>query len=244
MFLLKKLLSAWLLPPLGFLLLALAVLLVGGRRRSGRVVAAIAIVLTLALSLSVVADRLTRPLEGVPITDTALRQAQAIVILGGGAHYGAPEYGGDTVSKASLERVRYGAKLARASKLPVLVSGGSVYVGRAEGALMQQVLEAEFAVPVRWAETQSRDTAENAFYSADILKRAGISRIALVTHAWHMPRSVAAFEKYGMTVIPAPTGFTQQGALLFERLLPSTEAFQRSSNAIREYVGLLVAKLH
>ncbi len=240
MFLLKKLLSAWLLPPLGFLVLALVVLLFGGRRRSGLIGVGIAVTLALALSLPVVADRLSRPLEGTPISATALGEAQAIVILGGGTYRGVPEYGGDTVSKYSLERLRYGAMLAHESKLPVLVTGGSVYGGRPEGELMKQVLEKEFAVPVRWVEVQSRDTAENASCSAPLLKSSGVQRIALVTHAWHMPRAAAAFAKYDLKVIPAPMGFTPQGTSLFESLLPSTIAFELSANAIHEWVGRLL----
>lgn len=240
MFLLKKLLAAWLLPPLGLLLIALAGLAIARRRHSGLIAAAAAILLLLSLSLPLIADFLSRPLEGIPITATALRETQAIVILGGGIYYGAPEYGGDTVSKYSLERVRYGAKLARETKLPVLVTGGVVYGGRPEGELMKQVLESEFAVPVRWAEVQSRDTAENASYSAPLLKAAGIHRIALVTHAWHMPRAVAAFEHEGLEVIPAPTGFAPRNASLFESLLPSTGALERSANALHEWAGRLL----
>lgn len=244
MFLLKKLLTAWLLPPLGLLVLATVALLIGGRRRSGVIVAGIAIVSALAMSLPIVAEGLSRPLEGTtPITAAQLREAQAIVILGGGVHYGAPEYGGDTVSKYSLERLRYGAKLVRESKLPVLVTGGSVYGGQPEGVLMKQVLEQEFAVSVQWTEAESRDTAENAAYSAILLKRSGILRIALVTDAWHMPRAKAAFTKYGLTVTPAPTGFAPQRISPFGGFLPSTAALERSANVIRERVGALVAAL-
>lgn len=245
MFLLKKLLSAWLLPPLGLLPLALVALLLGWRRRSGQIVASLAILATLAMSLPIVAEGLSRSIEtALPVDATALRGAQAIVILGGGVHYGAPEYGGDTLSKYSLERARYGAKLARESKLPALVTGGSVYGGRPEGIVMKQVLEQEFAVPVRWVENESRDTAENASYSAVLLKRSGILRIALVTHAWHMSRAEDAFRRHGFTVIPAPTGFTPRRVSRFESLLPSSAALERSAMVVRERVGLLVARLH
>lgn len=240
MFLLKKLLSAWLLPPLGLLVLALLALCWRGHRRSGRIVACCALALALCLSLPFVTERISRPLEGASISAAQLRSVQAIVILGGGVHLGAPEYGGDTLSRYSLERVRYGARLAHESKLPVLVSGGSVYGGQAEANVMKLVLENEFGVPVRWTEAQSRDTAENALYSAKMLKAANIQRIALVTQAGHMSRATAAFEKLGLHVVPAATGFTPQGASLFESLLPSMGALERSANAIHEWVGALL----
>src|SRR5258707_4562639 len=47
----------------------------------------------------------------------------AIVILGAGRRVYAPEFGGETVDEFGLERVRYGAALARLTELPVLVSG-------------------------------------------------------------------------------------------------------------------------
>ena len=239
MFLLKKLLSAWLLPPLGLLVIALLALMIS-KGRLARFFAASALALVLLLSMPLVADPLSRSLEGQPIAVVDLMKSQAIVILGGGVHYGAPEYGDDTLSNPSLERVRYGAKLAHESGLPLLVTGGSVYGGKAEGNLMKQVLESEFSVPVRWVEAMSRDTQENAAYSTAVLRSAGIRRIALVTHAWHMPRAAAAFERAGLEVIPAPMGFTPRGASLFERLLPSTGAFERSANAIHEWVGRLL----
>lgn len=242
MFLLKKFLSAWLLPPLGLLVLALFALCWQGHKRIGRIIACSALTLALCMSLPFVAERLSRGLEGAPISATLLQSAQAVVILGGGVHHGAPEYGGDTLSRYSLERVRYGAKLARISKLPVLVSGGSVYGGQAEADLMKLVLETEFAVAVRWTESQSRDTAENALYTARMLKAANIRRIALVTHASHMRRATGAFEKSGLQVVPAATGFTPQGVSTFEKLLPSVRAFERSAAAVHEWIGGLVLR--
>jgi len=55
-------------------------------------------------------------------------------------------------------------------------------------------------------ENDSENTAENAFYSAEILREKNIKTIILVTSAMHMPRSVALFEAQGLNVIPAPTG--------------------------------------
>ena len=237
MILLKKLLSSWLLPPLGLLVDALLVLcFVKGRK--GRVMASGLVLITLSLSSPLVADLIESRLEGDPIDLLAAKSAQAIVILGGGVHLGAPEYGGDTVSKYSLERARYGAKLARESKLPVLVSGGSVSGGEPEARLMRRLLESEFGVNVRWEEASSRDTNENAIESTKMLQQAGVKNILLVTHAWHMRRATIAFERQGIGVVPAPTGFAPRGSTLFERFLPSAGAFERSATTIHEWAGL------
>jgi uncharacterized SAM-binding protein YcdF (DUF218 family) len=79
--------------------------------------------------------------------------AQAIVILGGGVRHEALEYGGHTLGRLTLERTRYGARVAKQTGLPVLVSGGAPSGGIAEAEVMRAALAEEFGVPVRWVET-------------------------------------------------------------------------------------------
>lgn len=244
MFLLKKLLTAWLLPPAGLVLLSLLGLALIWRRR---VRWGVALILLgqgglLVLSLPAVALALLRSLETCPVPPSrALSQVQAVVVLGGGSRYAAPEYGAaDTVSAATLERLRYGAKLAREHRLPLLVTGGSVYGGRAEAISMQAVLHEEWSLPVRWVEDRARDTRENARFSASLLQAAGITRIALVSQAWHLPRAVPLFEAAGLTVVPAPTAFSGPLPSL-EAWLPSAEALRVSRQALHEWLGRYLA---
>lgn len=244
MFLLKKLLTAWVFPPMGLVLLTLAGvgLLLLRRRRLGLACILFGQGLLAALSLPVVAAALMHGVERYPaLTDAALTHGQAIVILGGGSHYRAPEYGGeDTVSAASLQRARYGARLARQSGLPLLVSGGAVYGGRAEALSMQALLRDEFRLPVRWVEDRSRDTRENAQYAARLLKEAGLTRIVLVSHAYHLARAVPLFEAQGLTVTAAPTMFQPPQAGI-EAWLPSVGALQNSYIALHEWLGRYLA---
>ncbi len=63
----------------------------------------------------------------------------------------------------------------------------------------------------------------------------------LVTHFWHMPRSVAAFHAAGLEVVPAPMGFfgpkpSHRGVLA---VLPRTEPLCFSGAALHEWVGRL-----
>ncbi|MDK9703854.1 MAG: YdcF family protein [Sulfuritalea sp.] len=247
MFLLKKLLAAAILPPAGPLLLALFGLWLASSRsrrwRHGGFALAIASLLTLfALSLPIVGNALMAPLEPYPpIAPEQLRRTQAIVVLGGGSYYAAPEYGGDTVGHTTLERLRYGARLARQSGLPLLVTGGAPFGGKAEAASMRETLEQDFGVKVRWVEAASRDTAENASLSAPMLKAAGISRIALISHGWHLPRAIPLFEKQGLEVVAAPTAFSTASPSLVENLLPG--AMKRSRWALNEYLGQLYNRL-
>ncbi len=211
LFSLKKIVAALVLPPLAPLLLIVLglVLLLLRRPRTGHTLAWLGVAATVFFSSGYTVNWLARTLEPpTPISTEELARVQAIVILAGGRRHYAPEYeGGETVNSRTLERMRYGALLARHSGLPVLVSGGMPTGQRPEATLMSEVMAQEFGVPVRWAEGESRDTRENARLAAEDLRAAGITRIALVTHAAHMRRASAEFGAQGLEVIPAPTAW-------------------------------------
>jgi len=81
------------------------------------------------------------------------------------------------------------------------------------------------------------DTAENARFSAAILKDAGLTTIVLVTHATHMPRAMALFTAAGLAMIPAPTGFPQTVDVLPADLIPRMAALDQSQEAIYELLA-------
>lgn len=247
LFLLKKFLSAVLLPPLMPLLwVAAGLLLLRRHRRWGLAMAWGGLLLALLLSAPSAVNLLTAPLENVPLLQAHdLSRAQAIVILGAGQRRYMPEYGGATPNRLALERLRYGARLARASGLPVLVSGGAPEGDVSEASLMAEVLRKDFAITPRWLEARSLDTADNARFSAALLKPHKIQRIVLVTHAAHMRRAVAEFQMQGFEVFPAPTGFLtdQRAGENFIDFLPGATAAYSSWYALHEWVGILAQKL-
>jgi uncharacterized SAM-binding protein YcdF (DUF218 family) len=242
---LKTLFKALVLPPTGPLLLVAAGLWLTGRiPRAGRALAWTGVMLLLALSTPTVAFLLLTLVDTSPPLDIErARSAQAIVILGGGIRRDAAEYGGDTLGRLTLERVRYGARVARAIGLPVLVTGGSVFGGTPEALLMRSSLEGEFGVPVRWAETRSRNTHENAVRSAEILVAERISRIVLVAHSFDIPRARAEFAEQGIDVIPAPTGIPRGEIDTPLDALPNLSALQSSYFALYEMLGNLARRV-
>jgi uncharacterized SAM-binding protein YcdF (DUF218 family) len=246
LFIAKKALAALVLPPTGPLLIALLGLALLGRRPNwGRALGWFGVLSLLALSLPAVSHALLRAVDQSPALDLAQAgDAQAIVILGGGTRR-APEYGGDTLGRLTLERVRYGARLARKTKLPVLVSGGAVYGGSAEAALMKRALEEEFGVEVTWSEAHSRDTRSNALNSAAILLPAGMTRILLVAHGFDMPRASAEFASAGLHVTRAPTAVSAN-AMSFGhpvQLLPGMGALHASYFALYELLAEAVRRV-
>ncbi len=241
-----------LLTPPGIIVLAglLGLLLQLRWRALGGLILLASVAVLFALSLPLTGRALIAPLETVaaPLAPAALtpehakKQADAIVVLGGGRYAQALEYGDtDAVNEATLHRLRYAAWLQRRTGVPILVAGGAPFgEDMPEALLMQAALEEDFQVRPKWAETRSGNTQENAVFSKEILAGAGIQRVYLVTHAWHMPRAQWAFVNAGLDVVPAPMGFTTLSKGERESLgyLPSMHGLALSNLALRERLGL------
>jgi len=179
-----------------------------------------------------------------PVDAAKLKSAQAIVILSGGLRIDAGEFGGDTLGGLTLERVRYGARLARSTGLPVLVTGGRPRgATRTEAEVMREALEQEFGVAVRWVETKAGDTRANALNSAAILLPIGIRRIALVMHGFDVDRAVAEFRAAGFDVIAAPTVLPRRSLRTISDVLPQAGALLGSYYAVYELAGSMVREM-
>ncbi len=176
---------------------------------------------------------------------------QAIIILGGGRRIGAldapSQYQQQDVSVASMERLRFGARLAKVTQLPILVTGGAPdrvsEKDIPEAMLMSHVLQDELGVGAKWIESNSNTTQENARESAQILKKERIKTIYLVTHFWHIPRAKAIFEKEGLQVVEAPMGYYQKNQFTPLDFYPSSEGFQRTRWIFHEILGQLWYRL-
>jgi uncharacterized SAM-binding protein YcdF (DUF218 family) len=177
---------------------------------------------------------------------TAQKEPVAIVVLGGGRESRAPEYGLSNLSPTSLERLRYALWLSRETGAPVAFSGGVGYEGDegpAEAQVASRIAEREFLRPLRWIEDQSRDTRENARRSVALLKPAGVKRLIVVTHGWHMRRSLRNFEEAAhgeMRIVPGPMGLAPTIERPVLRWLPSYQGYTLTRQALKEGLGLLL----
>lgn len=245
-FFLATIISVWVLPPAIFIvMLALSVYWWRKKpRRAHQLVTATLILLT-SLSLPIVSGGLMSAIEAYPaLSSKEIQQprAQAIVVLSAGRKTEAPEYGNlDTVDRLTLDRMRYAARLHRQTGLPILVTGGAPLSDRVSlASLMTSAFREDFNIEVKWQEAESRNTAENAEFSARILKQNNINNIFLVTHAWHMRRSIPVFERTGISIIPAPTVFEgYRGTPEFIDFIPSADALHDSFYALHETIGYL-----
>ena len=241
-----NLIAAALLPPLLLvILLAAGLILLRRRPRLARLLILLATVALYALSTPWVSGLLLKSLEiSAPVSPAELKTADAIVVLGGGRRLDEAEYGGDTLNSFSLERLRYAAFLHRASGLPILVTGGKPDDGTlAEGRIMQRVLQSEYGMSPAWVEDASLTTWDNARLSAPLLEQAGVRRIALITHAWHLRRAAPLFEAQGLSVVPAGIQFASTHVDAIFDVLPTPNGLRDSSFALHEWLGILWYKL-
>ncbi len=238
---LKTLLKLLILPPIGLMLLAMAGALLQRRRpKLGLTCLMVALGALWLLSTPVISDSLAGLAERYPPFDLARADgAQAIVILGGGGQRDfAPEYGGPAADPELLERLAYGAYLARKTQLPVLVTGHLI-----EAVAMHDTLQRNFGIETRWVDDQAYDTFENAGNSFRMLRKEGVLNIILVTHATHMWRAAQEFTAAGFKVLPAAAGFHGVRKFGMLRLLPNADALSHACMAINELVGEPVRRI-
>jgi uncharacterized SAM-binding protein YcdF (DUF218 family) len=239
---LKLLIASFVLPPGGPLVLVVFGLLALHRfPRAGRALALAGAAVLWLCSLPVVANGLVTALGGAtPLDMEAARTADAIVILGGGVRQQAPEYGGDTLGRLTLERVRYGAHLARQTGLPVLVTGGRPDTAtQSEADLMRAAMQSEYGMTVGWVDDSARNTQENARNAARLLLAEGRRTVVLVMHGFDVRRARGLFEEAGLRVVPAPTRPSPSGRSSPSDFLPSADAIVTAHFALYETLALL-----
>lgn len=233
--------AAVVVPPLALAPITLAGALLGWRyRRTGLAVATIGAALLVLLAMPAIAGALLFSLEqGLPLTAPEDDPPHAIVILAADASHpvGAGSIG---LGPFTLERVAAGAALYRSTHLPILVTGGRPDEDDTASfaELMARVLVHDFGVPVRWEETSSTNTWQNAALSAPILAAAGIRSIYLVTHAWHMRRAIFCFRHFGITVTAAPVRLDRRPRLTLGAFAPGLHGWQESYDALHEWIGI------
>lgn len=234
-------------------LLALAALALG-RRRAALVSIAFATAWLWIWSIPATGDALLSSLtRHYPFRNVeALPAADAIVVLGTvNPNPVDPAYPdlGDT-----SDRAWHAARLYLAGKAPlIIVSAGNVWriSDKKSAAGATRVLLNALGVPdsAIVTEDRSRNTRQNAVFTAELAGGQGIRKVLLATSVWHMPRAEAAFRRVGLEVIPAPTDYRSAGGVYRSakpwilRILPDSGALSRNTRVLREHLGFLVYRL-
>jgi uncharacterized SAM-binding protein YcdF (DUF218 family) len=249
MFVLKKFLTAFLVPPGAFIPLLLAVAWWARRRRqNGQALTLIVIALLLWGSSTIALSRfMIAGLEqGQSIPEHP--RGDVIVLLGGGINDRVSDLSGrGTPSADSLHRVVSAARLQKRLGIPVIISGGPVFAGHTTEAAISRrfLIDLGVASDKILLEDKSRDTVENARFTRRILEHHGFRKPLLITSAYHMRRSVAAFRRFGIEVTPVPAHFMSDSdtpLVLFD-WLPEANAMVNISRALKEHIGMLYYRL-
>lgn len=252
----RPVLSALLMPPAPFLVL----IIIGGRLFSRYRVRAWLVLLLGCLGIWAMCTQAagyalthwllppTRSLTPNEVGDLKKAPRTAIVVLGAGHRDLAPEYGVSELQPMGVERLRFGIWLSRQTELPILFTGGRAHgatPGPSEAEIAARTAERDFGRPLRWTETESRDTRENALRSVALLRREGIERIVVVTHGYHMPRALDNFRKAAaqgggnVQIVGAPMGIAPWFKPRALDFMPTRSGYNQVLLVLHEFFGRL-----
>jgi uncharacterized SAM-binding protein YcdF (DUF218 family) len=117
----------------------------------------------------------------------------------------------------ATDRILTGVDLARRGLGKTLVLGGSATVKpevAPEPGLLRHWIQSWEVAEVPMTDLgPCRNTRDEAVRAAELAKEQGWSRVLLVTSAWHMKRSEAAFHKAGLDTIPVGCDFLGTASL-------------------------------
>lgn len=249
-----KIVVGWLMPPgcfvLLFLFCAWKTRSIGdpSARKTLRSLALVGAVGLYLLSVQPVSRLLSWGLEKQhpPVIESQIKKSNAVVVLSAGVVEGAPVSFSPTSAtpgQAAVVRLCEGVRLYRKIKsegraCTVVLTGGRFFGERAASEVSREWLTF-MGVPVGdiRVETSSRTTFEEARSALPVVRAVGAEAVFLVTHAYHMPRAVAAFDKCGMPVTPAPCGFSSSGNLNVFSFLPDAATLSENRAMLWEYLG-------
>lgn len=242
MYLLTKLITTIILPPFNVLILWIfsLVLIKKNYKKLGLICSLLGISILYIFSIPYTTQKLQDSLViETKLTIEDYRNAQAIVVLGGGLRDSNELFGSLAVPAIALERLRYAAYLYQQTQLPILITGGSPN-GNSEAKIMAKELHDFFHTPTQWLEEKAQTTIQNAQLTKNILDKENIHQIILVTNQWHMQRAKTLFEKQGFTVYPANVGngiTPDNYDLTLMHFIPQAGAMPANMQALKEWIG-------
>lgn len=221
MFVLKKALTPFLLPPGIFILFLISsgvFLLISSKRKAG-LLNFITGCLMWALSISPVSNAMLEHLES-DFSPPSYPQGDVIIVL-------------DSMCDDKLSNITNPVALQKKLQVPVIISG------RGAHGVKRCLVDLGIPQDQLIIEDRSKDTLENAKYTRDLCITLGYKKPILVTPAYHLKRSIMSFQKAGIEVVPFPVGFRSKSKRNYEwyHYLPGN--FKDASIAIKEYLGLI-----
>jgi uncharacterized SAM-binding protein YcdF (DUF218 family) len=248
-FILSKTLGQMVLPSNLLILLGLLGLaaMLTPLRRAGARLAVVCFVLLALAGLFPFGAVLGHALESrFPPWDEARGAPDGVIVLGGGLLPELSRQFGEPIVSGDAGRIVAMVKLARAYPQARIV-----YTGGDASLTGDKAAEAPFVGPLLNGfgiagdrvvlESRSRNTAENAVFTRDLVHPKPGERWLLVTSAQHMPRAVGCFRRAGFEVEAYPVAWrTGRGPVTLWPGLGIGSNLSRLDSAVSEWIGLFV----
>jgi uncharacterized SAM-binding protein YcdF (DUF218 family) len=234
-----------------FLFMALAglILLATGLRRTGTGLALVGVLGLAVGGLAPLSEIALLPLEQrfAPYSAGG-PDPTGIIVLGGAIEAGLSESRDQVIVNDAGERAIYLADLARRyPNARLIFSGGSGFIGggTSEADIVSRQADVLGAPRTRLIlENRSRNTYENAAFSAALVHPKPGERWLLVTSAWHMPRAVGCFRQAGFAIDAFPVDYRTRGwsdGLRFNGF--ASDGLLQLDLAVKEWIGLVAYRL-
>lgn len=246
MFVLKKIVSAFIYPvPVALFVLLVGLALLWRRRASrwGRLGVTAGIALLILFATKPLPELAVRSLEQRYDVFVPARHADVpvawVVVLAGGVDDDPRLPPNDQVTEVGLARLMEGLRiLQHYPEARLVLSGGGFFSTIPEAEAMRDValmLGTDSSRIV--VETDSWDTDDQAKAMQQVVEEA---RFVLVTSAVHLPRAMLLFRGQGLSPLPAPTQHQASGAFRphLRWLLPTVGNLTMLTAAWHEYLGL------
>ena len=250
MFIIKKILSSFLLPPGIFIviLFALGIIFTINRQRKIGLANILLGFLIWIFSISPTSYLLLSSLESDFYKSNNLK-GDVIILLGGGIYEDVRDLSGSGFpGEDMLGRIVTAVRLQKRLNIPIIISFGSVYKDRNAGAPIVKRFLMDLGVDESQIilEDKSKDTFENAKYSIEICEKRGFTLPILLTSAYHLKRSYWVFEHLGMNINPFPAYFKTHDhpSYRWYSFLPNRGSMASISRALHEYLGLIFYKIY
>ncbi len=250
-FSLSKILGFFALPSNLMMLMAIAgaALLLTRRKRLGQGMMAAGLLALAVAGWSPLGNWLMAPLENrFPAwRGTAAPDGIAgIVILGGAISPEVSQSRGSVALNESAERMTVAADLARrypAARIVFSGGSGKLSGGAAEAVFVLPLLESFGIVRERVTlEGRSRNTAENARFTKELVQPKQGERWLVVTSAYHMPRAIGAFRREGFAVEAYPVDWRTGAGDMASPFAALSAGLARTDAAVHEWLGLFAYK--
>jgi uncharacterized SAM-binding protein YcdF (DUF218 family) len=251
-FLLKKIISQFLMPEtfcIFIILVGLIFLWCKRKQKIGKILVTLGTLLLLLFSYSFIANYISATLEkqypSLPQNaDPKLQNIKYVVVLGGGVKVDKSQPVSSQIGETTLVRLVEGIRLLHLyPNTKLILSGGKTFNSESEAAVMKSVAIILGVSDSKIIEDNiSLDTQMQANNLKNIIHE---NKFFLVTSAVHMPRSMILFRNEGMNPIPAPTAYysreLRNSPFLY---FPSPSSITQCSAVFHEYLGLIWYKIN